>query len=747
MCYKMSRYRSCPRQNIARVLADRCGLHLFSERRAAPCLLPSPVPSLGAHPSPELVPCIPCQLRRLRGVAVCIFKRLRPMMRGGGRHPPRGSRRAILLVAAAALVFAAGAAGNMMHSLPEGPGLLAPRLDLLPAYVSSRACSDRTVSARSGHGDPADAPSAATLRAGVLRGRDVILPDACRDVGEALELASSGDRLFFREGSFAWEHVAVVGERLHIAGDDRSCLLGAWLLQEKTAGLFQGVCCATKHQHGRTAALPDATITSFSASWVLEDCEIRAVHAPVLRLLDAANITLLSCNIGGVGSGQGAEGDSPEAIAADEDLLRATDAVVALSSANVLLYRCRVEDTGHADSRPPRDLQGNIIAKLRPAVALGRHTSEAGRQKDARNVAGKDVEEEQPEFPLHGGIRAFDAARVRLEQCTTSNNDVTLTLAAQASAVVRRCELQCGQEGFSLLRAVRCQPKSRLVLRGNRMSGKKWLDAVRPATVADDEEDELTPWEIDGVSPAISEAGREGGEDSQTPVRRGRGRRPQANTKRQNGVQEQRRPRGRPVGGGGNAASWGEDSVSAKDLAVLRLRALGIFDAQFDKEGRLILPPSVNPQSEGLHGSRGEEEDGSDGAGATDVGGDARSTVEGLWEEYAEAKSKEAAGGGEEGQEGDRRSGGSGAIDTAGLGAFAEAVEEAAAVEAARLRTAEVFSLASQQGEGQPWLSGQWDRSARAEAGAAGQGVAWSAVAASSDSGRATGERAASQHH
>ena len=93
----------------------------------------------------------------------------------------------------------------------------------------------------------------------------------------------------------------------------------------------------------------------------------------MLRLLDAANITLLSCNIGGVGSGQGAEGDSPEAIAADEDLLRATDAVVALSSANVLLYRCRVEDTGHADSRPPRDLQGNIIAKLRPVVALGRH--------------------------------------------------------------------------------------------------------------------------------------------------------------------------------------------------------------------------------------------------------------------------------------------------------------------------------------------------------------------------------------
>ena len=184
--------------------------------------------------------------------------------------------------------------------------------------------------------------------------------------------------------------------------------------------------------------------------------------------------------------------------------------------------------------------------------------------------------------------------------------------------------------------------------------------------------------------------------------------------------------------------------MSAKDLAVLRLRALGIFDARFDKEGRLILPSSVHPQSDGLHGSRGEAEDGSDGAGATDVGGDAKSTVEGLWEEYAEAKQKEAAGGGEEGQEGDRRSGGSGPVDTAGLGAFAEALEEAAAAEAARLRTAEVFSLASQQGEGQPWLSGQWDRSARAEAGAAGPGAAWSSV---SDPGRATGEREASQHH
>ena len=67
--------------------------------------------------------------------------------------------------------------------------------------------------------------------------------------------AGAGDRIFFREGSFTWEHVAMVCERIQISGDDKSCLLGAWLLQADTAGLFQGVCCASKHHNEPAAVL------------------------------------------------------------------------------------------------------------------------------------------------------------------------------------------------------------------------------------------------------------------------------------------------------------------------------------------------------------------------------------------------------------------------------------------------------------------------------------------------------------
>jgi hypothetical protein len=287
----------------------------------------------------------------------------------------------------------------------------------------------------------------------------VVLPDSFRTVSDALEAAGAGDRIFFREGSFTWEHVAMVCERIQISGDDKSCLLGAWLLQADTAGLFQGVCCASKHHNEPAAVLPHATITSFSASWIFEDCELRAVRAPVFRLFDEANSTLLSCNIGGVGTGD---------ASADEDLLLASDAVVAMSSSNVLLYRCRIEDTGDADTRPPRDLQGNIIefpssagpAGLKLDLLLG--TSGADAQEPARN---------KHEFPLYGGVRLFDSAKARLEQCTATNNDVVLTLSGAASAFVRRCDLASGKDKFAILRAVRCAPKSRLLLRKNHMQG------------------------------------------------------------------------------------------------------------------------------------------------------------------------------------------------------------------------------------------------------------------------------------
>ena len=373
-----------------------------------------------------------------------------------------------LRMAAVAAVFMLDGrtAADMACSLPEGPGLLAPKVDMLPHCVSSR-CSDKqrwgsgNSEAETGGGRDEQRGGYPAARAHA-RGRDVIVPDTCWTAEEALHVARPGDRVFFREGSFAWDDIAVVRRHMHIAGEDKSCLLGAWLLQAETTGLFQGVCCAAKHQGEPLAGLADATVTSLSASWIFEDCELRAVRGPVLRLLDSANVTLLFCNIGGVGGGN---------ASLDDDLLRATDAVVAMSSSNALLYRCGIDDTGDVDTRPPRDLQGNIISHGN--VATGAALRAPRRSGVMAEGAGRHGgEDEKPEHSLPGGIRVFHSAKARLEQCTSTNNDVTITLSGAASVVVRKCVLKCSQDSFALLRAVRCHARSRLVLRANQMEGE-----------------------------------------------------------------------------------------------------------------------------------------------------------------------------------------------------------------------------------------------------------------------------------
>ena len=567
-----------------------------------------------------------------------------------GRGARAGWAAQALLAAAAVMVLERRTAADVAYSLPEGPGLLAPKVDALPACVSSR-CSEaqRWSSCSSARGRRADtrAPGQQTpAGAGSSWGRDLVVPDACRTVPDALETARAGDRVFFREGRFTWDNMAVVREHMHIAGDEKSCLLGPWLLQEGTAGLFQGVCCAVRHSAADAAVLPDATVTSFSASWILEDCELRAVHAPVLRLLDNANTTLLYCNVGGVGGGDGKDND---------DLLRATDAVVAMASSNLLLYRCRIEDTGDADSCPPRDLKGNIISLSRASGPVGmRIVHPYGRRSSVLlELPGEEPQDQQPEFPLHGGVRLFESAKARLEQCSATNNDVTLSLSGRASAIVYKSELKCNAEAFALLRAVRCQPKSRLVLRGNLLQGTKWLNAQRPSVVRDDDDDGLCPWEEEGVAPAG--AGLPAQEEAVHVIKRGRGRPAKGPPKpskefflsmptetvlgETRGNWEKRRG-----GTQRHTHKLSEDNLSERDLMVLRLGALGIFNVSFDEFGHVILPPQPPDTNEGdahVAGRRGVDDAGAESEGWGGGGGASlgeQSAVEGYWQEYLRGK-------------------------------------------------------------------------------------------------------------
>jgi len=110
------------------------------------------------------------------------------------------------------------------------------------------------------------------------------------------------------------------------------------------------------------------------------------------------------------------------------------------------------------------------------------------------------------------------------------------------------------------------------------VTGKKWLNSMRPVEVRDDEEDEVCPWEEEGIAAAGDGVARERGGDLDASIPP-----PVPLTLR--------RPRGRPPGrGGGGGVKKNPMDISEKDLTVLRLGAHGIFNISFDANGHVILP-------------------------------------------------------------------------------------------------------------------------------------------------------------
>jgi hypothetical protein len=94
-----------------------------------------------------------------------------------------------------------------------------------------------------------------------------------------------------------------------------------------------------------------------------------------------------------------------------------------------------------------------------------------GKSGFLMEISGTEDHDRAPDFTLCGGVRLFELAKARLEECTSSNNDITLTMCGDSSAMVRKCQLISSEEGFAVLRASSCQPKSRIVLRANQIDG------------------------------------------------------------------------------------------------------------------------------------------------------------------------------------------------------------------------------------------------------------------------------------
>jgi hypothetical protein len=174
--------------------------------------------------------------------------------------------------------------------------------------------------------------------------RDLIIPDTHATIESAIQHADHGDQVFARAGVHqAPEALFVNRTSIHICGDEQANFLCRWFLMERSWGTFQGVSCA--YRLPEDAIIDEACITAFSALWLFEDCELRAVDCPTMRLVGHANCTLLRCNLGGLDSEAG---------------LLATNALSAFDASVVLLHCCAIEDTGCFADRPARDDHGEV---------------------------------------------------------------------------------------------------------------------------------------------------------------------------------------------------------------------------------------------------------------------------------------------------------------------------------------------------------------------------------------------------
>ena len=292
-------------------------------------------------------------------------------------------------------------------------------------------------------------------------------------------------------------------------------MLGRWLLHTRSRGVFQGLSCAFSQEAG--AALQHACVTSYTAHWVMSDCEVRSARGAALLLLEDADMTLEACNVGGVGEG----GDD-----------MATDVVVARHAAAATLRSCRLEDSGDVDARPLRGVRsgGGLIDPGRLSVLGG--GGGGGRRRRAAEVP-----------PIAGGVQAWHSARVVVERCHARNNDVTLTLSHAACIQVAGSQLRAGE--FAVARALGCGEGSLLALEGCEVSGELWVDLGRPASFASDaqhpREQRFPTLRADGLALGALFAPR---------------------------TNDPARPRGRPPGGGAGGRR-GRTGVSARTQALL----------------------------------------------------------------------------------------------------------------------------------------------------------------------------------
>jgi len=152
---------------------------------------------------------------------------------------------------------------------------------------------------------------------------DIVIPDTHENISAAMKDVTEKHRILARSGDHRWDGLLTVTEEKDVAfdlrGESGTRLLGRWLLpacpeyESSSKGTFKGITCAYATddylmdgfpEDDPDAQMPHALFIVMGGPWKIGACELRAASADVFVVVHVADVTLVKCQIGGMGKVQ-----------------------------------------------------------------------------------------------------------------------------------------------------------------------------------------------------------------------------------------------------------------------------------------------------------------------------------------------------------------------------------------------------------------------------------------------------------
>jgi hypothetical protein len=140
------------------------------------------------------------------------------------------------------------------------------------------------------------------------------IPGTHNDIKSAIETVELDHDIFVGEGDHRWEDYLTIpfhsdqDIELNVYGVKGSRLLGRWIIPASDiapfycSGSFNDIVCAYATSVYLTDDYkPNSVFSILGGPWSFRACEVRAASAEAIIALDQANVSLVNCQVGGMG--------------------------------------------------------------------------------------------------------------------------------------------------------------------------------------------------------------------------------------------------------------------------------------------------------------------------------------------------------------------------------------------------------------------------------------------------------------